>query len=78
MNISVEMDRCAKEKSTVPYQPAYTLDDGEGSVIRLFEPAGTITSPNYPDDYPNNALRVFVINPPGPEKVCLNFTDFRL
>ncbi|KAK7502226.1 hypothetical protein BaRGS_00006590, partial [Batillaria attramentaria] len=46
------------------------------SVTRVFEPTGTITSPNYPLNYPNNVIQTVVINPPGFQSVCLEFNEF--
>ncbi|KAK7480619.1 hypothetical protein BaRGS_00028091, partial [Batillaria attramentaria] len=48
------------------------------SVTRFFDEAGTLASNNYPDGYMVNFLETFVINPPGFESVCLEFTDFSI
>ena len=38
----------------------------------------TITSPNYPYDYPNNYYKLWEIIPPSELVVLLQFTEFRL
>ncbi|KAM3593822.1 uncharacterized protein V6R79_022582 [Siganus canaliculatus] len=39
---------------------------------------GTITSPNWPNDYTHNRQCIYLVNLPAGEKVALNFTDMNL
>ena len=38
--------------------------------------SGTVTSPNFPSNYPNNYKHTWAIDPPGPAPVTLTFTAF--
>ncbi|CAG0896971.1 unnamed protein product [Darwinula stevensoni] len=42
------------------------------------EPTGNISSPNYPDEYPNNAFCVYEINVEPDNGIELTFVDFQL
>ena len=42
------------------------------------DPLGDFTSPNYPDDYPDNAQCTYIIDVPGATIINVEFNDFDL